>query len=118
MRHFDDHESKAASEFAGVAVCSARAEQDDSGIGHQRGPHELVGAGLFVVAIHEDQLRPNAKQRHARPLPFTRKMRGEIGQLHGRPEESGCEMIGGEDQDGVTTHVTNKTRSCIASFDR
>ena len=87
LRHVDDAKADAIAELRAISGAALRAKEQDVRTGHDRGPDELVGAGLLVIAINENEARADAHERRADPLVAACKVRHVSHEFDGGAEQ-------------------------------
>ena len=103
--HVQDAQAESLAEFGVIGRTAIGPEEHDARSGHDRGPDELIATGLGVLAIDEDQGRPDAHQGGPYPLVGAYKVRQVTREFYGCAEKRGGEWIGRYDEYSPAAHV-------------
>lgn len=101
----DDVKPEATRDIDPAVAVARRVEEQQSRAGHQGGADERLGAGIRVIAVHDNEPGTNTPQRGARDFLGFRKVWLMSGELDGGTKQGSGERIRGKDQHIVTTHI-------------
>lgn len=119
LRQVHDVEPEATRDIDPPVAVARRVEEQQSSAGHQCGAYECLGAGIRVIAVHDNEPGTNAPQRSARDFLGLRKVWLMSGELDGGTKQGSGERVRGKDQYIVTTHIVSlHTGSEVGCRDR